>query len=278
MRAAKQVIHREGRRIPEVPLNAALRCLVAGLLLAVYGLSVGCGTTTHVIPKEDWISALEPLTAATIRLNNYSSTPVPGQPPVSAFHVANDATFELPSPPLSRRFDIPIARQEPYSFYINDLRSTDITVDAIGGRALIRTSFEDEGQELIGNCVDNLICVCGDPRIDFDEARLDLAFRLRMQDARIVLWQPAARFTSTFGETGPCHNNLCAFACDLFAPDRENQARAAIERQATALITLQRPVVEDLVNTRVRSIVGPAAQINSVLIGGTGDLVVVTRD
>lgn len=255
------------------PRHPAVRWLTGGLVVVSCGLSVGCDDNVRVIPKGDWLPALEPLTAARVRLNNFSPTQVPGQPAVSAFHVADDSTFTMAGVALP--FNIPITRQDPYSFYLHDMRSTGTTVDASGGRVVIRVAFESEGHELVGNCVENLFCICGDPRIDLDDARLDLEFRIGARDNRLVLSEVGARFVSSFGEAGPCRDNACAVACDLFAPNRENQARAAIERQATSFLESQRPTLETLLNAHLRSVIGPTTRIASALIGARGELVLV---
>lgn len=271
------------KRIPESssPASAprrspAARWLAIGLLTATSVLSAACGHTQRTIPKSEWLSALDPVTAGTVRLNNYSPTPVPGQPPVQLFHLANDSSFALPAPLVT--FDIPIARQEPYTFYIQDMRSEAITTDAERGRALIRIAFEDDGAELVGNCVDNWSCICGDPRIDLDDSQLDLMFRLAARDNQLVLSQPGARFASGFSETGPCRENVCAAACDLFAPDRENQARAAIESRAQGLLVAQQAVIEAALNARLRSIIGAATPISSAMIQANGDLLLLIPD
>ena len=229
----------------------------------------------RIIPEAEWIEALGPFSAAVVRVNNYSPTPMPGQPAVSAFHVADDSQISLAGG-VSVPFDIPLIRQDPYSIYISDMNSTSIGIDAFSGAASVLVSFEEEGQEIIGNCVENAACVCGDPRIDLDGAELVLRLPVEAAGGRLVLTDISAEFRSTFDETGPCRDNLCAFLCDIIRPNRENRTREAIQNAAVAFFQMNRGLIEGLLNDRIMEL-GVTRPITSAVISGRGDLILTLQ-
>jgi hypothetical protein len=222
--------------------------------------------TLHVIPKTDWISALGPFSEATVRINNYSPTAMPGQPPASAFHLANDSRIGLPNG-TSGSFNIPAIRQSPYSIYINDLNSATIDIDAQRGWATISIFFEDEGHEVVGNCVGNIACICGDPQIDLDDAELLTSLRVGAEAGRLVIRETTADFRSTFDETGPCRENVCAFLCDSIRPDRESRTRESIQNAAVNFFNTNGALLETLLSARLRElgVVGRSRPQSSVV-------------
>jgi len=243
--------------------------------LALVGLAIS-GCRENAIPKSQWLGGLSSLFAgAAVRANNYSATPVDGQPPESRFHLADDSALTLPSG-ASIAFDIPVTRREPYSLYVNDLRSNGIGVDAGGGRVTVRVTFESAGPEIVGNCVDNVACICGDPRIELDGGALDISFGIAAARGALVLDRIGATFGSGFSETGPCHENVCAFLCDVIRPDRESNARTAIETAARRFVDNNRSLIEAQLNTHVRGL-GVTGRITYARVDRDGSLYLLTE-
>jgi hypothetical protein len=248
-----------------------------GATLALTALAVAPATadaqrsTLRVIPKSEWISALGPFSRATVRINNYSPTAIRGQPPASAFHLANSSRLGLPNG-VSVPFNIPVIRQDPYSIYVNDLNSRGINIDARSGAAFVSIRFEDEGYEIIGNCVENLVCICGDPRIHLNDAELLTRLRIGVNAGSLVIREITSEFRSSFDESGPCRDNVCAFACDIFAPNRESRTRDAIQHAADRFFDSNRGLVESLLNARLRDL-GVTQPVTSALIGNRGELI-----
>lgn len=244
--------------------------------LALVGVAVS-GCRENTIPESRWLGGLSTLFAgAALRANNYSATPVDGQPPESRFYLADDSTLTLPSG-AAIRFDIPVTRRAPYSLYVNDLRSNGIGADAGGGRVTVRVTFESAGSEIIGNCVGfDVGCLCGHPRIELDGGALDISFGITAARGALVLHRIGAAFGSGFSETGPCHENLCAFLCDVIRPDRDSDARAAIETAARRFVENNRGIIEARLNAHVRGL-GITGPITYARVERDGSLYLLTE-
>jgi hypothetical protein len=147
---------------------------------------------------------------------------------------------------LDLQFDIPVQRAEPYSLYINDLRSIGVMTETRSRSAAVSIFFEGEDLEVIGNCVDNLACVCGEPKVDLDDMVLEVLISFGAEGGELVIDDMRAEMRSTFEESGPCVDNVCAFACDLFVPDRESEARRAVEEQVLHFLEGKRRVLEQI--------------------------------
>lgn len=240
--------------------------------------SDGVRREVRTLPESEWIGMLNGLFAEIdLRLNNYTPNDHEFDPSDErAFYKPDDSFFRLEALGVNLVFDIPVQRQDPYSLYINDVNSVSFTPGTRGGKALITIDLEDEGYEVIGNCVNNAFCFCGDPRVHLNDMKLDVLLSFGARAGRLTITETLVEMSSTFEEEGPCHDNACAFACDLLAPERENQAKEQIEQQVAAYFMNNRVIVETLFNEHIRSL-GVTEDITSVLIGGSGDLVLTVE-
>lgn len=238
----------------------------------------GIRTEAETLAKEDWIGALNSTFAGiSLRLNNYTPNDHEfSAADVSAFYKPDDSYLRVDALDLDIAFDIPLQRQDPYSIYINDVNSTGFTPDACSRKGLITISFEDAGTEIIGNCVNNAFCDCGDPRVNLNDMKIDVWLTIGASGGRLTISDIAANLSSTFEETGPCVNNFCAFACDLFAADRESQMRDAIEAQVVQHFNSYRGIIEGLFNDHLESL-GISGEITSASIGADGELLLIVQ-
>lgn len=238
----------------------------------------GVRTETRTLTKEEWIGSLGGTFGdLTLRLNNY--TPNFGEfreEAELAFFKPNDSFLAIGSLGISFPFDIQVQRSDPYSLYVNDINSTRVVPDARGGKAVITIEFEDNDTEVVGNCVDNFFCFCGDPAVNLDDLKIDILLTLGAAGGRVVIRDVDARMRSTFEESGPCVDNACAFACDLLAPDRESTARSSIEGRVVEFFNMNRGLVEGLLNNHLRSL-GVTETITSAIVGQNGDLSLIVQ-
>ena len=232
----------------------------------------------HDFPKSEWIGMLNDLfRSASIRLNNY--TPIDHQyyaDDERAFLKPNDSYLSLGSLGTRLNFGIPLQRSNPYSLYVNNINSTRFAMDTRNRDALISISFESAGREVIGNCVNNFFCFCGDPQVDLNNMEVELQFSLIPRDGRLSIENIRADMSADYSETGPCVNNACAFACDLFAPDRENKARESLRNALVRYFNDNRALVEVVLNRYVQGL-GVRGEITAVAIGPTGNLVIAEQ-
>lgn len=238
----------------------------------------GVRREVRTLPEEEWIGMLSSMfDDITLRLNNYTPNDHEfEESDEKAFYKPNDSFFRLDALDVSLTFDIPVQRSDPYSLYINDINSTSFTPGTRGGSALVTIILEDDGYEVIGNCVNNVACICGDPKVHLNDMRLDVLLSFGARAGRLIITETNVEMTSTFEEEGPCHDNVCAFACDMIAPDRESQAREQIELQVAQYFMNNRVIVETLFNEHIRNL-GVTEDITSVTISGRGDLLLTVE-
>jgi hypothetical protein len=231
----------------------------------------------RVLPKEQWIGMLDGwFGTLSIRLNNYTPVDHEFHPEDElAFHVPNDSSLSVSGVPVTM-FDIPVERRDPYSFYVNDINSTAITPDTRNRFAMVTVTLEGDGEEIVGNCVDNVLCICGEPRIDLDDIVLELFLSLSASEGRLVIDGVQTSISSTFSETGPCVDNVCAVGCGLFAPDRESTAREIVETRVSSFVDMNRGLLEAAFNAHLQSL-GVTEEITSVTVLPNGDLSLLLR-
>lgn len=262
--------------------NTYVRCSILALVIMGILLSGCCSDgmrrEVRTLPEEEWVGMLNGLfSEIELRLNNYTPNDHEFDPTDErAFYKPNDSFFRLDALGVELTFDIPVQRQEPYSLYINDVQSTSFTPGTHAGKALVTILLEDAGYEVIGNCVNNVACICGDPRVHLNDMQLDVLLSFGARGGRLIISDAAAELSSTFEEEGPCHDNACAFLCDVIAPDRESQARDQIEQQVAAYFMNNRVIVETLFNQHIQSL-GVTDPITSVNIAANGNLLLTVE-
>jgi len=103
--------------------------------------------------------------------------------------------------------------------------------DAYNGDAYITIAFESDGTEIIGDCVNNIACICGSRRLDLSNtnAVIPLTFAPG-NDGGVSIASADVSFNATMAESGPCVNNACAFLCDILEPNRKSDMQTSIEK------------------------------------------------
>lgn len=140
-------------------------------------------TTPSPIPevrvaRNQWQSAMNLiLLTMRLRINNY--TPTAGQfnsDNTYKFTKPNDCTFKigLKAPLVERTFDLLPSRFNPATLYFNDINKRTATVQPSGNTLKITMTFEEAGQEVLGNCIDNIICGGGMWWIDLANVKVEM--------------------------------------------------------------------------------------------------------
>src|SRR3954469_22346924 len=207
--------------------------LLVTVLSFLYGCQKDTKITSHVFPKQQWIGGLSSIfVGMKLHLNNYTGTKHQWvQDDNFAYDYPKSSSLSIPSvSSVPWPFDVPVTRQEPYSIYLNDINSARFTTDAHDGSAFISVSFESDGVEIIGDCVNNLICICGSPTLNLGNIVTLIPLAFAPKDGSVSISSGNVSFTSTVTESGPCSNNACAFFCDLLVPNRNSDMQKAIQK------------------------------------------------
>ena len=256
------------------------------LLISVYCVLPGCKKdapkfVTHTFTKQQWIGGLTAIfSGVKLHLNNFTSTKhqyeqddnyAYDNPSSSSLLVPTAGNVPLP-------FDVPVTRQDPYSIYIDDVNSTRIATDAYSGYGYVTIYFESDGVEIHGDCVNNLICICGSPQLDLSDIStvIQLAFSPG-NDGSAVISSQNVSFTASIAESGPCVNNACAFLCDIFAPNRKSDMQTAIEKFMGDYVDQKSSIISLAFTTYLKTlgVTGPIIAIN---VQDNGDLKVEDKE
>ncbi len=202
---------------------------IISIILLLFIIISGCDKNnqpklvTHHFTKDQWVGGLMGMfSSARIHVNNY--TPVKNKyanGDTYAYEYPQSSSISLPSMNFSTNFDEDVIRQDPYSFYVQDLNSTRFGGDAHDGYAYLTIYFEGDGVEIIGNCVNNVACVCTDPTLDLNNIVAVIPFQFKPKNGSVEIMSsadisgaPPITFTPVVvKETGPCVNNACAAFC-----------------------------------------------------------------
>lgn len=256
------------------PTFHSILMIIFSALMAYGCCEDGTRTEVETLEKAEWVGYLNTVfDGVTLRLNNYTQTRNEySEDAVDAFFKPDDSYLSIPLLDMDVSLDIPIYRQEPYSFYITNVESASFTPDARRGKALITILFEDQGRKLWGNCIDNAACIAGDVEIELNDMQLDVWLGVGARGGRLIISDIEAEITSTFEETGPCVDNFFAFLCDWLAPDRENLIKESIETQIVSHFNSYRPIIEVLLNDYIQS-TGVTGEITNATIANNGNLI-----
>lgn len=256
------------------------------LLISVYCVLAGCKKdspkfVTHVLPKQQWIGGISSVfTGMKLHLNNFTSAKHQyEQDDNYAYQSPSSSSILIPTVsnvPLS--FDLPVTRQDPYSIYISDVNSTGFATDAYSGYAYVTISFESDGLEIYGDCVNNLICVCGSPRLDLSNIStvVPLIFTPG-NDGSVNIGAQNVAFTASIAESGPCVNNACAFLCDIFEPNRQSDMQTAIQKFIEDFVDQKSSVISSPFTQYLKTL-GVTGPIIAIAVLDNGDLRVVDKE
>lgn len=254
--------------------------LVTTMFLLVCSCKKNTKFVSRVFPKQQWISGLSGIfTGMKLHLNNYT--------PSKYLYVLNDTyAYEYPKssslsiPSLSNVpwvFDVAVTRQDPYSIYLNDINSTRFATDAYNGNAFITINFESDGVEIFGDCVNNIICVCGSPVLDLSNIMAVIPLVLVPKDGGASVASGDVSFSSNASESGPCVNNACAFFCDIFVPNRNSDMQKAIQKWIGDFIDQNSGLISTPFTQYLKTL-GVSGPIVSIQIQSNGDLSVVDKE
>ena len=236
---------------------------------------------THVFPKQQWIGGLIGIfSGMKLHLNNYTSAAHQyEQDDNYAYEDPKSSSLLIPS--LSNvpwAFDVPVTRQDPYSIYIDDVNSTRLAADAHDGEAFITINFESDGTEIIGDCVNNVSCICGSPRMDLTNiiTLVPLTFA-PASDGSASVSAGDVSFTSDISETGPCVNNACAFLCGILAPNRQSDMQKAIQKFIEDFVDQNSALISSPFTQYLKTL-GVSGPIVAIQIKTNGDLSVEDKE
>lgn len=255
------------------------------IILVLIGMALaGCdkkgpNLVAHHFPKNQWIGdLLQMFGTFKLHINNY--TPIKHkytQNDDSAYENPGTSTMILGTKAL--KFDVPIYRKDPYTFYVNDLNSTRISGDASNGTAKILIQFEGDGQEIVGDCVNNAICSCnGAPQLNLSSIEGVIPVIVYPKDGAAVLEsQGNPAFNCQISETGPCVDNVCAFACNLLAPDKNDSMKKTFATYLQSYFNQNAGFISSdfAVYLQSKGVTGP---IVTITIANNGDLDVTDRE
>ncbi len=246
-----------------------------------YGCQKDSKFVTHVFAKQQWIGGLlEIFNGTKLHLNNYTATAYQfEQQDIYAYENPKSSSLSIPSfSNVPWTFDVPVTRQDPYSVYINDVNSTRLTGDAHDGEAFLTVNFESDGTEIIGDCVNNALCLCGSPKMDLSNIQsvIPLTFA-PANDGSVSVASGDVSFTSDINETGPCVNNLCAIFCDIIAPNRQSDMQTSIEKFFEDFIDQNSSLISIPFTQYLKSL-GVNGPIISIQIKSNGDLSVEDKE
>lgn len=232
---------------------------------------------THNFTKKQWVGGLMGLVSSLkVHLNNYTPTKHQyNQDDNFAYENSKSSSYTLNN--VTNTFDIGVTRQDPYSVYINDVNSARIQGDAHDGLAFLNISFESDGTEIIGDCVNNAACICGAPKMDLKDILTTVPLAFGISDGAVTIEAQDVSFTASVTETGPCVNNACAFLCDLLAPNKNTQMQNAIGDSMEVFLNSKSSLLAIPFNQYLKQL-GVSGPIVSFIIAANGDLKVVDKE
>jgi hypothetical protein len=235
---------------------------------------------THNFSKQQWIGGLTNIfSGLKLHLNNFTSIKHQYEQ-ADEFAYENPSSSSLSVPSVSSvplTFDSPVTRQDPYSIYLNDVNSSGFATDAYNGDAYVTISFESDGTEIIGDCVNNIACICGSPRLDLSNITTVIPLTFWPKDGGVNIEAGDVSFHATIAESGPCVNNACAFLCDIFAPNRKSDMQTAIEQYMEDYVDGNSGLISPLFTQYLKTL-GVSGPIISIQIQSNGDLKVVDKE
>jgi len=235
---------------------------------------------THNFSKSQWMGGLSSIfNGLKLHLNNFTSSKHQYQPEDEyAYENPNSSSLAIPSlSSVPWQFDSPVTRQDPYSVYINDVNSSGFATDAYDGKAYVTISFESDGTEIIGDCVNNIACICGSPRLDLSNTTAVIPLTFWPKDGGASLGAGDVSFNANIAESGPCVNNACAFLCDIFEPNRKSDMQTAIEKFIEDFVDNNSGLISAPFTQYLKTL-GVSGPIISIQIQSNGDLKVVDKE
>lgn len=264
---------------------AGASCIAASALLGSGCCQDGFRLEAETIQRDQWLGMLAPSFADTrIRLNNHTPVMFENDPTREfAFREPNDSQldFVIGGNVVSFPFDIPVVRREPSSIYVLDINSSNVILGASGGRATISIAMESDGPEFWTNCVENGGCfVIGDRDVNADSMVIDIGLALQVEAGQITYDRDdiQVEVSADIAVSG-CNDDLFAFLCDIFLPDRNSQIKTAIRDAVVGQLRsgLVRAGISTSFDSFIRNDLGIEGEITGVTVAGNGSLIINTR-
>ena len=152
-------------------------------------------TTASAIPevrvaKNQWQFAMNIVLATMkLRVNNY--TPVAGKfnsDNTYKFTMPNDCNLKIGIAPnvVDRTFDLLPSRFNPATLYFVDINKRTAFVEPSGTKLKINMTFEETGPEVLGNCIDNIICGSGMWWIDLASLKIEIYLEPTIESGKLT--------------------------------------------------------------------------------------------
>lgn len=238
----------------------------------------GSKTELQSYPRDSWMPMLESTFATLdVRLNNFTPNRHEfGTTGADAYFKPNDCFFTIETPlgDIRREIAIPVIRRDPSSIYVDNLNSERVTFGIERNRFKISIFLEDEGREFWTNCVENAGCFAiGDRDVQVNNAQIDIFLVPTAADGGVSYSDVEVVLTSDISVSG-CHDDLFAFLCDIFAPNRNNDIKDNIQNEFKTEFEANatRSLVSLLMTNYLRNVLGIDYEITSVLAADDGTL------
>lgn len=142
------------------------------------------------IERRQWFPAFSLLMATLkLKINNYTPTAFQyNSNNTYKFHKPFDCTLKLGgrNNEVSQTFDLPATRQNPATIYFTDMRNMVPQTALENGAIKISFRFEAAGHEVLGNCIDNLICGNGIWWFDLDDVQVDIFLYPTVENGKLT--------------------------------------------------------------------------------------------
>lgn len=242
----------------------------------------GVRTSSHNIPKNDWIGVLNfALADLDFRINNYTSVKYENyEDQEHAYYVSNDCSISLLGQSLN--FNIPVQRYEPLSIYVVDINAQSASVNTTEGKLQISLSMESNGPEFWTNCVSNAGCFAiGNRNVNIEDFVINLRVQPIVESGRITYNTENIEIDidSEIRVSG-CNDDLFAFLCDIFMPDRENTIKNSISFEFEKFMKKEeiRSIFSNAIMVYIRDVQGINEEIVSAGIAINGNLLITSEN
>jgi len=222
-------------------------------------LKVYAGTR---VTKRQWLGSFN-LIMATLKLKINNYTPTAGEfnrDNTFKFTKPNDCTLQigLPANRVTHTFDLAPARNNPATIYFIDIRNRTQSVDVAGSEIKITINYEQNGHEVLANCIDNIICGGGMWWADLEGLKTEIYLKpaieggkITYSKARVVVsgqirsagFNVVVGYLENFGNQGVFNMASQVFTDILNRPDIKRTFTEALNSNLSRLpVTLPNPL------------------------------------
>ena len=158
------------------------------------------------IERKQWFPAFSLLMATLkLRINNYTPTAFQyNSNNTYKFHKPFDCTLKIGGRDneVSQTFDLPATRQNPATIYFTDMRNMVPQTALENGAIKISFRFEAAGHEVLGNCIDNIICGGGMWWFDLDNVQVNIFIYPTVENGKLTYSNARAQVSGRLQSVG----------------------------------------------------------------------------